>query len=74
MSYFSNRSDADQLREYMTDKYLCFECGETVESGIVRYDGYSEPGRLKGLFFHPACAALMGQRLICDGFPKRRIG
>ena len=71
MSYFKTTKEADQLVAYFTDIDLCFECGCRIEGGVVRYDGYAEPGKIKGLFLHPACAALLGQRLICDGFPKR---
>ncbi|VVM39767.1 hypothetical protein PS631_00218 [Pseudomonas fluorescens] len=71
MSYFKSTQESLQLREYMTEEGLCFECGKKIEGGAVRYDGYGEPRIIKGLFFHPACAALVGQRLICDGFPNR---
>lgn len=71
MTYFNNTKDADQLKEYFTDIDMCFECGKKIEAGVVRYDGHSDARTLKGLFLHPACAALVGQRLISDGFAKR---
>jgi len=71
MSYFKSTKEADQLVAYFTDINLCFECGGRIDKGVVRYDGHSDSNTLKGIFFHPACAVLMGQRLISDGFPNR---
>jgi hypothetical protein len=68
--YFKSVQEADQMNEYVTDG-CCFECGNEIAEDAVRYDGYVSSGNLRGLFLHPACAALVGQRLISDGFPRR---
>lgn len=51
---------------------LCFECGETIEGAVVRYDGFADYEFYKSIYFHPKCANLVGQRLIADGFKNRR--
>ena len=71
MSYFKSTKEADQLVAYFTDIDLCFECGDRIERGVVRYDAHSDPRTLKAFFLHPACAVILGQRLISDGFPHR---
>ncbi|EPH5795766.1 hypothetical protein ACS2R3_003277 [Pseudomonas aeruginosa] len=74
MSYFKNTKESLQIHEYMTEEGLCFGCGTMIYGGVVRYDGYADSETVKGLFFHPSCAAVVGQRLICDGYPNRREG
>lgn len=56
----------------VTAEDLCFECGEEIKAAAVSYDGHVAQNSMRSLYFHPACAALVGQRLICDGFPNRR--
>lgn len=70
MSYLNHFEYADPF-ESLTPKDLCFECGKKIDSAYVRYDGYAEPGLLRSIFMHPACAAVVGQRLISDGYPNR---
>lgn len=73
MTYHAHQGDL-RPADPVTAEDLCFECGEQITGAAVGYDGYVMQGRLKSLYFHPACAALVGQRLICDGFPNRRKG
>lgn len=69
--YFKSINEADQLQEYLNDQGCCFECAHEIVDDAVRYDGYVAPERMKGVFLHPACAALVGQRLISDGFNRK---
>lgn len=73
MTYHAHQGDHRHADPLIAED-LCFECGKLITSASVSYDGYAMPDRLKSLYFHPACAALVGQRLICDGFPNRRKG
>lgn len=73
MTYFKDQDDPRPF-EALTAEGLCFECGKQITAEAVGYDGHANPSQLKTLYFHPACAALVGQRLICDGFPSRRKG
>lgn len=73
MTYFTDRSQPRPFAS-LTAESLCFECGESIEKESVSYDGHAVDGTLKSIYFHPSCAALVGQRLICDGFPNRRRG
>ena len=50
-----------------------FICHEKVTGPVVYHDGSVDGHDIwVMLVFHPACANLMGQRLISDGFPHRR--
>lgn len=69
--YFKSMTEADQIHENINGDGCCFGCGKEIDGDVVRYDGYATYGMIKGLFLHPACAALVGQRLVCDGFPRR---
>lgn len=70
MSFFKSFESPDPFAS-LAPKNLCFECGEQIEAAYVRYDGYAEPGLIKSVFMHAACAAVIGQRLITDGYPNR---
>nr|MBO2511374.1 hypothetical protein [Gammaproteobacteria bacterium] len=70
MSFIRNFESADPFAS-LTPKDLCVECGQKIQGGYVRYDLYSEPELIKCVFMHAACAALMGQRLIADGYLNR---
>lgn len=72
VSFYADINGAAPAFQPLTDKGLCFECGGKITGAAVGYDGYAVPGRIESIFFHPACAALVGQRLITDGFPNRR--
>jgi hypothetical protein len=68
---YSNQFEYEDPFEHLTPKGLCFECGRKISSAYVRYDGHVQPGVVKSIFMHPACAAVVGQRLISDGYPNR---
>lgn len=72
MSYLKDVSTGLKPFSPLTTEDLCFECGELITAGAVRYDGYATPKELKCLYLHPSCAAIVGQRLITDGYPNRR--
>lgn len=72
MSYYRNLPADSKAFAPLTKETICFECGEEINGAGVGYDGYASDGFIKSLFFHSACAAIVGQRLICDGFPNRR--
>ncbi|MFJ3486629.1 hypothetical protein ACIPL1_24970 [Pseudomonas sp. NPDC090202] len=72
MSYFSDVKSATQHYGSLTRIDFCFECGKSIEKGVVLYDGYVADRTEKTISLHPACAALLGQRLIADGYLNRR--
>ncbi|MNF55468.1 hypothetical protein D3C84_369310 [compost metagenome] len=71
MTFHKTLNEEALLFEPVTAADFCFECGERIIGPGVTYDGRIKPETIKSLSFHPACAALVGQRLICDGFPHR---
>ena len=55
------------------DNRTCFICHEKVTGPVVYHDGSVDGHDIwVMLVFHPACANLMGQRLISDGFKKKK--
>ena len=72
MSYYKNLAGDAKPFAPLMDESVCFECGKGIEGAGVGYDGHASDGFIKSLYFHPACAAIVGQRLICDGYPNRR--
>lgn len=72
MAYYKDLAASIRPFAALIPEDLCFECGKPITSSGVRYDGHSGDGVLKSIFMHPNCAALVGQRLISDGFPNRR--
>lgn len=72
MSYFADVKTATTNYSSLTHIDFCFECGHSIERGVVLYDGYVEERVAKTISLHPACAALLGQRLISDGYANRR--
>ncbi|MNP49393.1 hypothetical protein D3C76_1435750 [compost metagenome] len=72
MTYFADVDDASMLYEALSKKDYCFECGKSIKKGVVMYDGYIDESTAKTISLHPACAAVLGQRLISDGYANRR--
>jgi hypothetical protein len=72
MSYYADVNTAKPHYDSLTRSDFCFECGKSIAGGVVLYDGYVEHQVVKTISLHPACAALLGQRLITDGYPNRR--
>jgi hypothetical protein len=54
---------------------ICFVCREGFTGASVRYDGFASAGEGGGhsIYLHTACALEMGQRLISDTWPNRRV-
>ncbi|MDF2418462.1 hypothetical protein GWP85_13255 [Acinetobacter beijerinckii] len=50
---------------------ICFECGEEIKKGVVRYYGHYGKDSVRAIALHPSCASIVGQRLIADGYPNR---
>lgn len=71
MTYYAN-TEVPKPFESLTGLFLCFECGEEIKNASVGYDGYATEKHMKSLYFHPSCAAIVGQRLITDGYRNRR--
>lgn len=74
MSYHQNTKETAPSFANLTSSDVCFECGKVIPSAFVQYDGHSDAKTFKSIHLHPACAAIMGQRLIADGYPNRRRG
>ncbi|MDF3841030.1 hypothetical protein P3W55_04830 [Pseudomonas citronellolis] len=72
MSVVKNFRPDELPFEMLQEEAVCFECGSPVAGVAVTYDGYAKGGLIKSIVLHPACAAIVGQRLICDGYPNRR--
>lgn len=71
MTYFADVKSATRHYESLTRTDFCFECGKSIENGVVLYDGYVGHHTAKTISLHPACAAVLGQRLIADGYLNR---
>ncbi|WP_223541006.1 hypothetical protein [Pseudomonas sp. BF-RE-26] len=71
MTYFSDVKAVTPHYDSLTRTDFCFECGKSIENGVVLYDGYVERHSEKTISLHPACAAVLGQRLIADGYVNR---
>ncbi len=56
------------------DTSRCAECGDPLEGNVVRYDLYLASPNDISVWFHPACAVVVGNRLISDGYPNRLDG
>lgn len=69
MTYYT--AGAPKPFESLTSDFLCFECGKEIKNASVGYDGHATENHIKSLYFHPSCAALVGQRLITDGYRNR---
>lgn len=72
MTYEENIEESLSRFCYMQEKdNLCFECGKVISNAVVRYEGYYGKENIKSISFHPACATIVGQRLIADGYTNR---
>jgi len=71
MTYFADVKTATPHYDSLTRIDFCFECGGSIDNGVVLYDGYVEDRSAKTISLHPACAAVLGQRLIADGYVNR---
>lgn len=69
MTYFADKSTA-VFPAGLHNENICVECGDRVEKSGVAYDGFVQGGG--ALVFHAKCAAVVGQRLIADGYIHRR--
>lgn len=74
VTYYRNLPDAERFFQPLGSADHCFECGKHISGAGVEYHGINADGVISALYFHPSCAAVMGQRLICDGYPRRRDG
>lgn len=73
MTYHKQFTSASLHYEPLQKEAICIECGKAIGAGTgaVTYDGHVGAG-VRTVLFHPGCAAIVGQRLICDGYPNRR--
>ncbi len=74
MAYHQDSKEALSPFTNLTSPDHCFECGQAMSGASVRYDGHADTETMASIHLHPACAAVMGQRLIVDGYPNRRHG
>ncbi len=72
MSFLANVQGELHPFEFAQDDRICFECGRKLKISAVRYDGYVEEEQIKSLLLHPACAVVVGNRLIADGYLHRQ--
>lgn len=71
MSYFAEKKNA--VFPYgLSDSPVCLECNRPVDRAGVSYDGFVDRDTGRTFLFHADCAAIVGQRLITDGYPHRR--
>lgn len=56
----------------------CFCCNQELTSAldgpVVAYDAYPTSDGMVRMLMHRDCAFAMAQRIICDAWPKRRVG
>jgi len=73
MTYHKQFTPASLHYAPLQKEAICFECGNAIDTGTgaVAYDGHVGAG-FQAVLFHPRCAAIVGQRLICEGYPNRR--
>jgi hypothetical protein len=72
VSYYKKLTADSKAFAPLTKESVCFECGKEISGAGVGYDGYADDGFIRSLYFHSSCAAIVGQRLIFDGYPNRR--
>jgi hypothetical protein len=56
----------------------CFCCNAELKTAadgpLVAYDAYPTSNGIARVLMHRDCAFAMAQRIICDAWPKRRVG
>lgn len=72
MTFVAQFSEEQLPLERMQEQEVCFECGGKLSNSAVYYNGFANHHQQKSILLHPGCAAVMGQRLITDGYPNRR--
>lgn len=76
MTFHANLEDAKANHPWKTPATShCFCCGKQLDGPLVGYDVDSpSEGGPQRVLMHRDCAFAMAQRIICDAWPKRRVG